>query len=123
VRAATPLPWTLTIDGPALDPIRDTARDSAIWVALGITERSSSGTLYNAVVYIDDDGAIAELHRKLVPTGAERLVWANGQGPKLTVIDIGGVRVGSLMLGDLHASRAGRALPQGHRRAPPPHLA
>jgi nitrilase len=98
------------IDGPALDPIRDTARDSATWVALGITERSSSGTLYNAVVYIDDEGAIAGLHRKLVPTGAERLVWANGQGPMLTVIDIGGVKVGSLICWESYMPLARAAL-------------
>ncbi len=98
------------IDGPALDPIRDTARDSATWVALGITERSSSGTLYNAVVYIDDEGASAGLHRKLVPTGAERLVWANGQGPMLTVIDIGGVKVGSLICWESYMPLARAAL-------------
>ncbi|MEX2619966.1 MAG: carbon-nitrogen hydrolase family protein [Egibacteraceae bacterium] len=98
------------IDGPALDPIRETARDSSTWVALGITERSSSGTLYNAVVYIDDEGAIAGLHRKLVPTGAERLVWANGQGPMLTVVDVGGVKVGSLICWESYMPLARAAL-------------
>ena len=38
-----------------------------------------SGTLYNAVVYLDHTGEVAGLHRKLVPTGAERLVWGNGK--------------------------------------------
>lgn len=85
------------IDGPHLDTVRAAAEAAGVWVALGITERSSSGTLYNAVVYIDDQGEIAGLHRKLIPTGAERTVWANGQGPLLTVVDIGGVKVGSLI--------------------------
>lgn len=100
------------IDGPELDPVRDAARDSATWVALGITERSASGTLYNAVVYIDDEGGIAGLHRKLVPTGAERLVWANGQGAVLTVVDIGGVRVGSLICWENYMPLARAALYQ-----------
>lgn len=85
------------IDGPHLDEARAAAQEAGIWVALGITERTKSGTLYNAVVYIDDQGEIAGLHRKLIPTAAERTVWANGQGPMLTVVDIGGVRVGSLI--------------------------
>ncbi len=98
------------LDGPALDPIRDAARETATWVALGITERTSSGTLYNAVVYIDDQGAITGLHRKLVPTGAERLVWANGQGPLLTVVDICGCRIGSLICWENYMPLARAAL-------------
>jgi nitrilase len=98
------------LDGPALDPIRDAALESGTWVALGITERTSSGTLYNAVVYLDDHGMIAGLHRKLVPTGAERLVWANGQGPMLTVVDIRGVRIGSLICWENYMPLARAAL-------------
>ena len=80
-----------------LDPVRDAARDAGKWVALGVTERSRSDTLYNTVVYIGAAGEIAGRHRKLVPTGAERLVWANGNDHLLTVIDVGGVKVGSLI--------------------------
>ncbi len=98
------------IPGPALDPVRSAAEAAGVWVALGITERTASGTLYNAVVYIDDAGEIAGLHRKLVPTGAERLVWANGQGPMLTVVDIGGVKVGSLICWENYMPLARAAL-------------
>jgi nitrilase len=85
------------VDGADLDPLRDAARDAATTVAVGVTERSASDTLYNTVVYIDATGGIAGRHRKLVPTGAERLVWANGHDHLLTVIDVGGVKVGSLI--------------------------
>ena len=88
---------SVDIDGPDLDPLRDAARETGTWVALGITERLSSGTLNNTVVYIDAAGQIAGRHRKLVPTGAERLIWGNGQDDLLTTIDIEGVRVGSLI--------------------------
>ena len=100
------------IPGPALDNACAAAEAAGIWVALGITERSSSGSLYNAVVYIDGAGEIAGLHRKLVPTGAERLVWANGQGPMLTVVDIGGVRVASLICWEMYMPLARAALYQ-----------
>jgi len=100
------------LSSTALDVASAAAEAAGVWVALGITERTASGTLYNAVVYLDDTGSIAGLHRKLVPTGAERLVWANGQGPMLTVVDIGGVRVGSLICWENYMPLARAALYQ-----------
>lgn len=85
------------VDGADLDPVREAARTAGVWVALGVTERLPSGTLNNSVVYIDDGGTIVGRHRKLVPTGAERLVWGNGHSDLLTTVDIDGVRVGSLI--------------------------
>jgi nitrilase len=100
------------IPGPALDGLRGAAEEAGAWVALGISERTPGGTLYNAVVYIDSSGRIAGLHRKLVPTGGERLVWANGTGPMLTVVDIDGVRVGSLICWEAYMPLARAALYQ-----------
>jgi nitrilase len=88
---------SVDLDGADLDPIREAARDAGVWVALGITERVRSGTLYNTVAYVDTQGALVARHRKLIPTGAERLVWGMGQGDVLTVVDLGGVRVGALV--------------------------
>lgn len=80
-----------------LDVVRGAAEGAGTWVALGITERGTSGSLFNSVVYLDDRGETVAVHRKLMATGAERLVWANGQGPLLTVVDIRGIRVGALI--------------------------
>ncbi len=100
----------IAVDGPDLDGVRAAAKEANTWVALGMTERAQGGTLYNAVVYIDAAGNVAGLHRKLVPTGAERLVWANGQGPMLTVVDIGGVKVASLICWENYMPLARAAL-------------
>lgn len=100
------------IPGPALEKVCAAADAAGVWVALGITERDPSGTLYNAVVYVDSSGRIAGLHRKLVTTGAEGLVWANGRGPMLTVVDIGGVTVGSLICWENYMPLARAALYQ-----------
>ena len=100
----------IDVSGPHLDKVRAAAEAAGVWVALGVTERGTSGTLYNSVVYIDDTGTIAGLHRKLVPTGAERTVWGNGQGPVLTVVDIGGVKVGSLICWESYMPLARAAL-------------
>jgi nitrilase len=80
-----------------LDPLCDAAASAGVWVAVGITERLRSGTLNNSVVYVDRHGEIVGVHRKLVPTGAERLIWGPGHDHLLTVIDMDGVRVGALI--------------------------
>jgi nitrilase len=101
---------SVDLTGADLDDVRVVAEAAGTWVALGITERTATGTLYNAVVYVDDTGAIAGVHRKLVPTGGERLVWAQGQDSVLTVVDIGGVRVGSLICWENYMPLARAAL-------------
>ena len=90
------LDQAVDLDSDQLAPVREAAKDSGVWVALGLTERSASGTLYNTVAYIDAEGRVADRHRKLKPTSLERTVWGEGQDHLLTVVDIDGVRVGSL---------------------------
>ena len=85
------------IPGPVTDRLGDAAREFHTWVAVGVTERTRSGTLYNSLVYIDPLGGVAGVHRKLVPTGGERTVWGNGDGSTLTVLDTPLGRIGGLI--------------------------
>merc|ERR1711934_443056 len=91
------LDQAVDLDSDQLAPVFEAARESGTWVALGLTERSHSGTLYNTVVYIDRNGDIVDRHRKLKPTSLERTVWGEGQEHLLTVVEMDGVRVGSLI--------------------------
>jgi aliphatic nitrilase len=54
---------------------------------IGVNERSphSAGGLYNTLLTIDSDGTLLGVHRKLVPTWAEKLTWAGGDGSTLRV--------------------------------------
>lgn len=59
------------------------AKKNKIFIAIGINERNSeasNASLFNTLLYFDDKGNIIGKHRKLIPTGAERLVWAQGDG-------------------------------------------
>jgi nitrilase len=47
-------------------------------------------------VFIDPEGKIASIHRKLMPTYEERLVWAAGDGHGLRTHPVGPFEVGGL---------------------------
>jgi len=55
-------------------------------LVVGIIERDG-GTLYCTVVFFDNEGTYLGKHRKLMPTGSERLVWGFGDGSTLPVFD------------------------------------
>ena len=61
-----------------------------------VNERDG-GTIYNTLLYFGPDGTLLGKHRKLMPTGGERLAWGQGDGSTLTVIDTPFGRVGGLI--------------------------
>jgi nitrilase len=78
----------------------DAARESGIFVVMGINERNaeaSNGSLYNTILYIDDKGQLLGKHRKLVPTSGERLVHASGDGSTLEAYDTSIGKLGGLI--------------------------
>jgi nitrilase len=92
----------LRIDGPEIAKVRMAAKRHDVLVSLGITEgtAASVGCLWNSNILIGPDGAILNHHRKLVPTFYEKLVWANGDGRGLTVVDSRIGRIGMLICGE-----------------------
>lgn len=82
-----------------LQTICDAALRNKIAVYLGCIERAAdrgNHSLYCSLIYIDQSGKTGSIHRKLVPTYEERLVWANGDGKGLTVHSLGAFTVGGL---------------------------
>lgn len=77
---------SVDIPGPALDRMGKIAHDNKIYLVAGVVERDN-GTLYCTVVFFASDGAYLGKHRKLMPTGSERLVWGFGDGSTLPVFD------------------------------------
>lgn len=96
VRSAVEVP------GPEVGKIAAAAARHKINVVIGINERNrqSIGTLYNTVLTISDEGRILGRHRKLVPTWAEKLTWAPGDGAALRVHQTSIGPLGSLACGE-----------------------
>jgi nitrilase len=83
-----------------LSPLRDAAKTHEVTVVVGVSEREGAfgrSTLYNTMVTIGPDGAVLNRHRKLVPTNPERMVWGQGDGSGLRVVDTPSGRVGGLI--------------------------
>jgi predicted amidohydrolase len=62
----------------------------------GLVVFPEGSTLYNTQLYFGPDGEVAARHRKLMPTGGERLVWGMGDGSTLPVLDTPFGRLGGL---------------------------
>jgi aliphatic nitrilase len=85
----------VTVPGPVTQAVAEAARAGGIAVLLGVTERDH-GSLYNAQLLFDADGRIVLHRRKLTPSFHERMVWGQGDGSGLKVVDTAVGRVGAL---------------------------
>jgi nitrilase len=105
------LDQALVVGSPAMDRLAQTARRLRIWLSAGASERDEGGaTLYNTLLHFAPDGSLAARHRKLMPTGGERLVWGSGDGSSLTVTDTGFGRLGGLICWENYMPLARAAL-------------
>ncbi len=74
------------IPGPAIDFLSNCAAENELFLVIGVIERDI-GTLYCTIVFFGPDGGYLGKHRKLMPTGMERLVWGFGDGSTMPVFD------------------------------------
>ena len=88
------LDWKVYYDNSVVVPSEDTDRladaaaQAGAYVSIGITERClENATLYCTNLIFGPDGALLARHRKLKPTGAERLCWGDGNKGEFPVVD------------------------------------
>ena len=95
--------WKLYYDNSILVPGEETermsraAREAGAYVSVGVSERDAvSGTLYNTNLVFSPDGEMT-VHRKLKPTGSERVVWGDADKHYFPVTDSPWGPIGSLI--------------------------
>ena len=101
------------VPGPATDALGAAARQAGAYLAVGVIERDgqfSHGTLYCTLLYFGPDGRLLGKHRKLKPTASERLIWGEGDGSTLTVIETEVGRLGGLICWENYMPLARMAL-------------
>ena len=94
--------WANAVDvpGPATEMLGEAAREAGVYLAIGVIERENRfgrGTLYCTLLYFGPDGQLMGKHRKLKPTGSERLIWGEGDGSTMPVFDTEMGRLGGLI--------------------------
>jgi nitrilase len=91
---------TVEVPGPVTRKLGQAAKTANVHLAIGVIERDaerSSGTVYCTLLYFGPDGRLLGKHQKLKPTGGERLIWGEGDGSTLTVIETEIGRIGGLI--------------------------
>jgi nitrilase len=92
----------IEVPSPQIDQLGDIARRHRVVLSVGVTEKGteSMGTMWNTNLLFDADGTLLNRHRKLVPTWAEKLTWANGDASNLRVEQTELAKLGMLICGE-----------------------
>lgn len=76
----------IDVPGPETDALAELAQRTGAHLVIGVIERAGSSLFCTALFFSPDAGLTAK-HRKLMPTGSERLIWGQGDGSTLPVVD------------------------------------
>jgi nitrilase len=90
----------ISIPDDSTKKLCNVAKQAEVNVVIGMHERNSetSGTsLFNSLLFINQEGVITGKHRKLIPTGGERLIWAQGDGSTFHSYDTTAGKVAGLI--------------------------
>ncbi len=92
---------SVRVPGPEVDKLCAEAAKLGIYIVIGVNESVpySLGTVFNTNLIIGPEGLIGR-HRKLVPTFAEKLTWASGDGSSLRVHETSFGPLGVLACGE-----------------------
>jgi len=92
----------LEVPGRQTERLSEIARKHGVVLSVGVTEKSplSMGTMWNTNLLFSREGVLLNRHRKLVPTWAEKLSWANGDAQYLLPAETELGRIGMLICGE-----------------------
>ncbi len=72
------------------------ARNNAVYIVIGVTERAGD-TLYCSMLYLCPEKGLEAVHRKIKPTGSERVVWGAAAGESLVSVQAPFGKLGGLI--------------------------
>ncbi|MEJ0050243.1 MAG: Nit6803 family nitrilase [Methylovirgula sp.] len=85
----------VVVPGPVTHAVSAAANRHGAVIVLGINERDH-GSLYNTQLIFDADGTLLLKRRKITPTFHERMIWGQGDGAGIKVVETAVGRVGAL---------------------------
>ena len=103
----------VTVPSNETRAVADAASRHRVVIVLGVNERDH-GSLYNTQLIFDADGTLKLKRRKISPTYHERMIWGQGDGAGLKVVDTAVGRVGALACWEYYNPLARYALMTQH---------
>ncbi len=89
---------SLDLEGSSLKRLEKLSRVYKTYLVIGVTERTASnGSLFCSMLYISPTKGLLGVHRKIKPTGTERVVWSEASGEDLVTYNTGIGKLGGLI--------------------------
>jgi nitrilase len=91
----------IDLNGTEVEELAALSARTGASLVVGVIERGGS-TLYCSALFFDPKAGLVAKHRKLMPTGTERLIWGQGDGSTLPVVDSRAGRLGTAICWENH---------------------
>jgi len=79
---------SVLLEGDDLKKLESIAKSQNVYLVIGITEKQeTNGSLYCSMAYISPTEGLLGTHRKIKPTGTERIIWAEASGESLVTFN------------------------------------
>lgn len=89
---------SLDLESEDLTRLEQLSKAQDIYMVIGITEKQqTNGSLYCSMIYLSPTEGLLGVHRKIKPTGTERLVWAEAGAESLVTFDTKIGKLGGLI--------------------------
>ena len=89
---------SLDLESEDLKRLEELAKTENIYLVIGITEKqNTSGSLYCSMLYISPTDGLLGVHRKIKPTGTERVIWSEDDGKSLVTFQTKIGKLGGLI--------------------------
>jgi nitrilase len=84
----------IDVPGPEVEALAALSARTGASLVVGVIERAGATLYCTALFFAPGEGLVAK-HRKLMPTASERLIWGQGDGSTLPIVDSKAGRLGA----------------------------
>lgn len=91
----------IDVPGPETEALAELSQRTQAALVVGAIERDGN-TLYCTALFFQPEAGLVAKHRKLMPTGTERLIWGQGDGSTLPVLQTKAGKIGAAICWENH---------------------